>query len=244
MDLTARSADFELRIDRFTFFNDRHAFIELTSEEQAQKAVDLLNENKKLGTKVYVRPLRPDYAWNTHGSKKDDVGYLVITNEAGLTAATQPILDGRRLVFSVKPPAWADLDAPIGTRNEANREIVKRTLAPFGLESLGRISPNWGDMKQTPRFLCFADMKTKQGAEEAISTLHDTDLQGLKIWLTQHKLAPWRAYQLGVADKEKLKLLQEEGFAPPPEEIDEERYSTPFVQKPPKGQRSHRGKPT
>jgi RNA recognition motif-containing protein len=224
-------------MDRFTFYNNCNAFVELANEEQAERAVQLLESNESLGKQVYVKRLGPEYKWGLDNGKMYKLGHTVLINDAGLEAAIQPILDGRRLVFSVLPPAWADLDAPISTRNDINRDILVRTLEPFGLESHSPISPNWGDKKQTPRYLCFVDMKTKQGADEAIRKLHGTTVQGLKVGLEQSKMAPWKAYQLGKADKTRLELLQEKGLAPPPEEIDEEQYSQPFVRKSPRGAR-------
>jgi hypothetical protein len=239
--LTDRSLDLALGLDRFTFYNNRSAFIELKSEEHAKKAMALLDGTEAMGvSELHVRPVRPEFGWGvTRGGFNDSMGWIVPFDQTGITTAVQPIVEGRRFVFQVKPPGWAKLDAPIKVRNDYNRDVVKRTLAPFGeIEALGRVAPNWGDLKQTPRFLCYVDMKTKQAADQAVSALHDTDVEGYRVGLRAQTMSPWKAYQLGQVDKEKLNLLQEKGLAPPPEEIDEERYAMPFVQKAKNAQRS------
>jgi hypothetical protein len=231
--LTIVSVDLSLRLDRFTFNHDRKAAIELESAEQAQKAIELLHNHEPniKGAKIYVVPLKSEYEWEipTHASSRGTA--KVDSSDAGLEAAIQPIIDGRRLMFSVLPPGWADLKARVNVRNEANRDVIKRTLEPYGIEVVGRASTNWGDKSQTPRFLAFVDMKTKQGADEAIRKVNDTVVQGLPVALQLSQMPAWKAYRLGQVDKERLAMLQEKGLAPPPEEIDEERYSQPFHKK-------------
>ncbi|KAF2690631.1 hypothetical protein K458DRAFT_382194 [Lentithecium fluviatile CBS 122367] len=223
--------DIEMRMSRFNFYNDRFAFVELANEEQARKAAELLNEKELLGEQVIVKQLHPEYVW---GSDKYQGKYeqKLIMDDAGITTALQPIIDNRRLVFKVTPPAWADLAAKILDRNAANLEVVKSTLEPFDVESIGQVSPNWGDKGSAPRYLCFVDFKTKEAADEAIRTLSGTMVQGREISLEPHEMPPWKAFQLGKVDKEKLKLLQEKGLAPAPDQIDEERFSKTFVRKP------------
>jgi hypothetical protein len=227
-----------MRMDRFTFYNNTRAIVELQNEEQAEKAIELSESNETLGKQVFVTQLRPSHEWGIPNNQfEDELDCKVLNNDVGIDAALQPVLEGRRLLFSVRPPGWADLKAPIKIRNNFNRDVMVRTLEPFGLEAVSRISPNWGDKKQSPRYMCLVDMKTKQAADEAVRKLHDTTVQGLNIWLVQSMMPPWKAYQIGKVDKGKLTMLQEKGLAPPPEEIDEERYSKPFVRKGPRGAR-------
>lgn len=202
-----------MTMDRFTFRNDCFAAVELGEEQQAREAVRKFHESEFMGGPIYVSPLRQDFKWHD-----DNKFYLldrrVYWNDAGISKAVQPIINRRRVHLSVKTPGWGDLKTPISERSATTREILKRTLSQFGLESISRISVNWGDKKSEPRYLCLLDFETKDGAENAISALHDTVIDDRKVWLTPSELAPWVAYQLGRVNKEILSKLQEMELAP------------------------------
>lgn len=212
-------------ICRFTFYNDCFCVVKLANEQQAERAVQLLNGNMSLGAPIITRPLDPGFVWGTRRTVEGVVGRHVFYDDDGITTAINPILEGRRIQLRVKTPGWGE--TTVSNRIRESREVIKRHFSKFGLESIGAIAPNYGDMKLHPRFLTFMDFTTKEGAEEAQRTMHDTEIEGRKVWLMDCDITPWKAYQIGRVDARRLADLQEKGLAPT--EIDEEKCSKPHT---------------
>ena len=87
-------------------------------------------------------------------------------------------------------------------------------MGDYGLEAISAFQPFHGDKQPDPRFLCFIDFKTKTGADQAVQALHDSEIEGRRVWLQNVVLAPWRAHQIGKVDPSVLAMLQEQGIAP------------------------------
>jgi hypothetical protein len=211
--LTFHSTNLQLRLDRFTFHNDKRCFIELASEEQAKKAIEILHDTEFMHNNIVVLPLKEDFVW---GSGKDKVnGHLsrfFHENETSPSEALKPLLEGRRMLFSVQPPGWVETHSSIG-HNKYATKVIEDHLGKYGIEAIGGLQPFYGDMKPHPRMLCFLDFTTKSGADQAVQAVHDTDIEGRKVWLRPSVLAPWRAHQIGKVDQALLAQLQEKGLA-------------------------------
>lgn len=196
--------------------------VELKEEQQVNQATAKLGGITILGQECGIRPVKSDFVW----TPDPKFGRQVSNDEAGMHAAIQPLLEGRRLHVAVKTPGWGDMKTPLEARRQTDYSVIRHTLKPFGIESFGGIGINWGDLAARPRFLCFVDFETKEGAEQAIQAVHDTEVRGRLVWLTVPALPPWRAHQIGKWSPAQLALLQEKGIAP--REIDGEKYSKPL----------------
>jgi RNA recognition motif-containing protein len=213
-NLTFHSTNLQLRLDRFSFQNDKRCFIEFASEEQAQKAIDTLHGAEFMDNKLVVLPLKEDFVW---GDVRDqDSGRnsrYFYDQDANASEALKPLLEGRRMLFSVQPPGWLDASSSVG-HNKFAKQVIEENFGKYGVEAIGGLQPFHGDMKPQPRMLCFIDFTTKRGADQAVEAVHDTDIHGRRVWLQQSILAPWRAHQIGKVDQELLAQLQEQGLAP------------------------------
>ncbi|KAF2833446.1 hypothetical protein CC86DRAFT_461812 [Ophiobolus disseminans] len=200
----------QLRLDRFTFHNSSMCCIELASEEQAQRATGELDNIELLRRKIRVKPLREDFVWGSTAEQAHSRYFD--EHEISPSEALRPLLEGRRMLFSVQPPGWGEPNSSVD-HNKIAKQVLVDHLEKFGIETTGALQPFYGDLKQTPRMLCFLDFKTKGGADQAVQAIHETDIQGRKVWLQQAVLAPWRAWQIGRVDQAVLAELQEKGLA-------------------------------
>lgn len=210
-----------MNMDRFRFEGDTHASVELADEQQAQNAIQTLNGNESLGNKVYLRALKPEFNWDTFMAK-EKYSHIVRNDEAGTRKAVQPLIEGRRVRISVKQPTWGIKGASPAQRRIADTEVIERTFDRFGIESISRMVPQYGQISYHPKFFCHIDFTTKEGADEAIQAIHDTEIEGVLVWAKRTEVDPTKAFQIGRLNKALLAELQEKGLAPPDSEIHED----------------------
>lgn len=222
------SADIYMAIDRFRYEGDTFASVELASEQQAQRAVEELNGNASMGNQVYLRMLSPEFEWdNFLSGDRYEHTYLVREDKSGIRQAVMPLLEGRRVRISVKYPAWgAKGDTPAQRRN-TDLEVLKHSFDRFGIESISRLVHQYGDISFDPKFFCHIDFTTKKGADEAIQALHDTEVEGVLVWVRSSGIDATKAFQIGRLEKGLLTELQEKGLAPPDAEIHKDWVSKP-----------------
>jgi RNA recognition motif-containing protein len=204
----------QLRLDRFTFQNDHRCFIEFASEEQAQKAIETLNGVEFMDNKLVVKPMREDFVWK-RPVPEDGGGYdgrHFYDQGANASEALKPLLEGRRMLFSVQPPGWEEQDSSV-RHNKFAKQVIDERFGKYGIEAISSLAPFFGDMKPHPRMLCFLDFTTKEGAQQAAEAIHETEIHGRKVWLKPSILAPWRAHQIGKVVPALLAELQEKGIA-------------------------------
>ncbi|KAH5180370.1 hypothetical protein HBH76_172940 [Parastagonospora nodorum] len=201
----------QCRLDRFTFQNDTRCFIELATEEQAQKAIEALNGIEFMHKSIVVAPMKDSFVWAKKPESSHD-SYFFDVNEVSPSEALKPLLEERRLMFSVQPPGWGPKIGGSG-HNDIARHHMERHLGQFGITCFSKLAPFYGDLKQRPRMLCFIDFETKSGADQAVRAFDDKEMEGCKVRLQPCKLAPWRAHQVGKVDKALLSQLQEKGLA-------------------------------
>ncbi|EAT87282.2 hypothetical protein SNOG_04891 [Parastagonospora nodorum SN15] len=201
----------QCRLDRFTFQNDTRCFIELATEEQAQKAIEALNGIEFMHKSIVVAPMKDGFVWAKKPESSHD-SYFFDVNEVSPSEALKPLLEERRLMFSVQPPGWGPKIGGSG-HNDIARHHMERHLGQFGITCFSKLAPFYGDLKQRPRMLCFIDFETKSGADQAVRAFDDKEMEGCKVRLQPCKLAPWRAHQVGKVDKALLSQLQEKGLA-------------------------------
>jgi RNA recognition motif-containing protein len=210
----------QLRLDRFTFHNDGRCFIEFSSEEQAQQAVRDLNKAQFMDHELSAVPLMDDFVWGPDPQKHKPRYFY--EHKKSASEPLKPLLERRRMIFSVQTPGWGKKNKSTGHNNIAS-QIIDESFGKYGLEAVGGLQPFYGDKQPTPRFLCFLDFATKSGADQAAQAIHDTEIQGRRVWLKPSVLAPWRAHHIGKTEPALLAQLQEKGLAP------KEVYEDSFV---------------
>lgn len=234
------SVDVFMEIDRFRFEAKPYASVELADEQQAQKAIKILNGNETLGNTIYLRAMNPHDPWDQYRPARA-YPYHVREDEAGIKSAVSPFIEGRRVRFAAKLPAWgAENNLPVARRHAA-LEVLGRTYRQFGIESISKLAPQYGQSTFHPKFLCHIDFATKDGAEEAIRATHNTEIEGVLVYLKHSEIDPAKAYQIGRINKTVLKELQEKGLAPQDSEIDEEVVSKKAKKDPMKFDRARYG---
>jgi hypothetical protein len=223
MPLTLRSINIQMRMDRFNFKNDTSCFIELASEEQALKAVEVLHQTKLLDHTIKVMPLMRSFVWqsvdrdpNLHSSQ-----WLFVTDSV-LSDAVTPLVEGRRVMLYVQTPGWLP-DSTKKAHVEACTRIIEAHFGKQNIEAISTI-PSSRNMKKVlksdPRMLCLIDFKTKDGAEKAIQAIHDTEIGGCKVLLQPGIVSPWGAKSIERYDPLLLVELQEKRLAPSQTELD------------------------
>jgi RNA recognition motif-containing protein len=202
-----------MKIDRFTFHNDSRCYIELASEEEARKAIELLHDTEFMHRTIRVTPVKEDFVWGTEGKREDGRrSRFLIANARGPSEALKPLFEGRRMMFSVQPPGWTAEDSSISL-NKFGASVIEEHLGKYGIEAIGSLQPFFGDKGSHPRMLCLMDFTTKSGADQAVQAVHETDIKGRKVWLRPSVQAPWRAHQVGKVDAGLLAELQAKGLA-------------------------------
>jgi RNA recognition motif-containing protein len=211
LSLIVYSTNSQLRLDRFTFFNDKRFFVEFASEEQAQMALETLDGVEFMDKKLSVKPLKKDFVWGrvTHPDSGRSSRFFY---EHDAAEGLKPLLEGRRMIFSVQPPGWLEDDSSV-RHNKFALEVIEEYLGKYGVEAIGGMSPFFGDMKPHPRMLCLLDFTTTRGAEQAVEAIHETEIHGRKVWLQSSVASSWRAHQIGKVAPALLAELQEKGNA-------------------------------
>lgn len=213
----------QLRFDRFTFYNDTFFFAELANSKQASDAVSKLHRSTVLGeAPIILRPLDPNFSWKNVQNPFDRYAY---DEGANVAKAVLPIKEGRRVQLRVRTPGW---EPQFDTKPEHlqkerkayGQELVRKSFERFGIEAMGLIASNDGRMLPEPKFYCQIDFKTKEGADDAIRTMHNTKLEGLLIWVTKTELNEVRSRQIGRVNMGVLEEMQGLGLAP---EVDFEK---------------------
>lgn len=206
------STSITVGLNRFTFGPTNFAVIELSDEQQASRAVDEIKLKKILNKPIHLQHLRSDWEFR---HRDFSPMFLFNSRNPDLSLAINPLLENRRVIFKVKAPGWAPLNAKVKARNQQNSDHVVRLLSKYGLEAVSDMGVNWGNISYRPKYLCLVDFSTKEGAEEAIRALHGTEHEGLEIGLKLSKLSPWKAHQIGQWDAKLLSQLKESGLTPP-----------------------------
>ncbi|PVI07894.1 hypothetical protein DM02DRAFT_648481 [Periconia macrospinosa] len=202
-----------MAVNRFTFGPSTFAIIEVSNEQQASRAVEELNTKKvAINSKPFqVAPLLSD--WEIK-DREFSPTFLFESANPDFSKAMKPVLENRRVVFKVKLPGWAPLKQKVSQRNRQNLDHVVRLLSKYGLEAVSDVGTNWGRISFLPKYLCLVDFSTKEGAEEAIRELHNTEHEGQKIGLELSKISPWKAHLINQWDPKLLIQLKESGLAP------------------------------
>jgi hypothetical protein len=178
-----------------------------------------------LKKKTRVLPLKADFIWNEEGvqrvTERNPYGSRYFQEEANTAReAIRPLVEGRRYMLSVQTPGWTKDRVAVQIDNAYR--IIQQTFDKYGVETIGAISPFYGDKKAKPRLLCFLDFTTKEGAENAVRDHHDTEIEGRLTWLQRSGPVAWRAHQIGKVDQELLADLQEKGVLP--EKVHEDKF--------------------
>jgi RNA recognition motif-containing protein len=222
--LTCYSKKSQFRFDRFTFYNDGFYFAELANEEQAKRAVQKLEQSTtfKEERPTFARILSPEFAWK---AESNHLNRWIYDDGSAVAEAVRPLKEGRRIQLRVRTPAWQpQFDTKpknlMRARMNYGRELVAKAFDKFGVEAIGVPAANDGRMLPDPKFFCHIDFKTKEGAEEAVRTMHETKLEELLIWVVKSELNEVRSRQIGRVNMGVLKELQELGLAP---EVDWEK---------------------
>jgi RNA recognition motif-containing protein len=196
----------QIRLDRFTFFNNQYCFIELASEEQALNAVKDLEGSEFMHSKWRVAPLKEDFVWGE--TAKDSPRSF----EVSLSEVLKPLFEGRRKMFCVQTPGWGKKNSSEG-HNQVAKETIEKYFGKYGIEAISGLQPFHGDITEEPRMLCFLDFKSKDGADRAVQAFHDKEIDGRRVTLVNSILSPWRAHQVGKLDTALLAELQKQGLA-------------------------------
>ncbi|KAF2709261.1 hypothetical protein K504DRAFT_467237 [Pleomassaria siparia CBS 279.74] len=205
----------QFRLDRFTLHNDTYFHATLATPDQAKTAIEKLDKTSPFGPLHIVVQIRKHNTVEYGGDR-----WIYHENRDSIVKALLAIKEDRRVQICVKTPAWEphfeerpkSLNA---ARKNYARDLLLKTFDRFGVEALGGIGNNSGQMLLDPKFLCHVDFKTKQGAEDAIQSLHNTELEGKLIWLKKTVLNELRAQQIGRVDMSVLEEFQALGLAPP-----------------------------
>ena len=217
-------------MDRFTFQNDTQCFIELGSAAEAKEAIEQLNKVEIHGKKIVAKPLKDNFRWGSvEDTSKSPFGSRYFFDEGNAAEeALLPLKEGRRTMLSVQTPGWSP-KTPIRVARDNALNIIGQNFSQYGVERVGDISPFFGDKKTKPRMLCLIDFKTKEGAEQAIKEKHDTEINGLLVWLKQSEPSAWRQQQYWKTAPPQVEALQEEGIFS--KEMYEDKFVNPLPRK-------------
>jgi RNA recognition motif-containing protein len=204
-------------LDRFTLYNDTFYFAELANEEQAKDAVQKLDQSTTLieDHPIYLRTLDPKFIWKSSHNK---YSRWIYHEGSAISKAVLPLKEGRRVQVRVRTPGWKPaFDAKPSNlakmRMNYGQDLVAKSFDRFGIEAIGSPAHNDGRMLPEPKFFCQIDFKTKEGAEEAVRAMHNTEIEGKLIWVTKSELNEVRSRQIGRVDMGVLKELQGLGLA-------------------------------
>jgi hypothetical protein len=186
----------------------------LANEQQAQKALRVLHDSEFMHNHIIAMPLKEDFVWGpvleVDGRRSSRFFYVDRTSPS---EALKALLEGRRRLLSVQTPGWTS-EGPFTRHSVHAYQVIDDHFGPYGIEAISTLQPFYGDKQLQPRMLCSLDFTTKEGAEQAEQAIHDTIIEGRKVWVQPTRLAPWRAHQIGRVDPELLARLQEKGIAP------------------------------
>ncbi|USP76695.1 hypothetical protein yc1106_03969 [Curvularia clavata] len=220
----------QMRVDRFTFQNDTQCFVELGSPAEAKRAVDQLNKTEIHQKKIIAAPLKDDFRWGSvEDTSKLPFGSRYFFDEGNAAEeAIRPLTEGRRTLLSVQTPGWSP-KSPIRQSKDNALNIIGQNFGQYGIERVGDMSPFFGDKKTKPRMLCLIDFKTKEGAEQAIKEKHDTEINGLLVWLRHSEPSAWRQQQYWKTAPKPIEELQEKGVLS--KEMYEDKFVSPLPRK-------------
>lgn len=125
--------------------------------------------------------------------------------------AIKGLLEGRRYLLQVEKPGWGSGKNIIAQR----RDIVHKTLAPFGFETIGSILPPTKTRRRQRELwpLVQVDFETKEGGEKAVEALNDQSIEGKQVRLVKQEfIHPSTAERIGRMDKKILEQLQQGGL--------------------------------
>jgi len=212
----------QFRIDRFTFHNDSYYHAELASPEQAEAAISQLHLSTALSERdkqhpIIVKLMDPEkFRWKGITSLSNRFFYDEGDNAA---KALLPVKEGRRVQVRVQTPfwkpTWPEKPAKISaSRKGYGAKLMRDAFERFGIEAMSDVAFNDSRVTEEPKHYCHIDFKTKEGAEEAIRELDETELEERKIEVRKNEVNGWRAQQFGRVDMDLLEELQQLGLAP------------------------------
>lgn len=211
-----RSTNIQLNLDRFNFHNNGMCSVELSSREEAQKAVKALRGIVFKDSNLKAEPAKEDFVWGSrdkYNSKAGETGSRYFVDEgANASEALRPVFEGRRKMFSVQPPGWLSENSSVG-HNAKARQVIQDHFSKYGIESVSKMEPFFGDKLSHVRMLCFIDFATKDGADRVVEEFENAEIDGRKVAFRSVVMAPWRAHQVGKVNAALLAELQEKGLA-------------------------------
>jgi len=175
---------------------------------QAQKAVQELHKLAFLNEEIIVLPLKEDFVWGfqraLNGTSNSRFFY---EHETSASDVFKPLLEGRRMLFTV---GRGEPNTPVG---EIVKGILEELTGKYDIEAVSAVSRFYDNKEEVPRMMCFLDFKTKSAADEAVRSIHDTEIQERRVLLQPSALSSSRSYHVGKVDQALLAELQEKGLA-------------------------------
>ena len=132
----------EFPIDRFHFSAEGSALVELGSQRQVQKAVAAVKwyifENER--RKLLVDSLDDTTVWS--GTTFKEKQRVFVYGKNAISQSLQRLIEGRRYIFFVENLGWSfEPSESDGPRNTYKRNILRKTLEPFGVENTSNFLP-------------------------------------------------------------------------------------------------------
>ncbi|KAH7389450.1 hypothetical protein DE146DRAFT_680304 [Phaeosphaeria sp. MPI-PUGE-AT-0046c] len=201
----------QLTVDRFTFHNNGLCFVELSSEEEAQKALKALHGTGLKDSNIKAIPVKEDFVWGGQTKSRGGSRFFIDEGE-NASEALRPLIEGRRKMLCVQPPGWLSENSSVG-HNQKARQVVQDHFGKYGIETIGKLEPFFGDKLSHVRMLGFIDFATKDGADRVVKDFENTEIEGRKVCFREVVMAPWRAHQVGKVNAALLAKLQQKGLA-------------------------------
>ncbi|KAH7084727.1 hypothetical protein BKA63DRAFT_1569 [Paraphoma chrysanthemicola] len=202
----------QMRLDRFSFENDKRCFVELATEDEAKRALQYLNRTLFMEQEILVTPMKKAFIWGpereAHSILATRFFYPDILSPK---AALAPLIEGRRIQLRVQPPGWKRPDGS-DTLRKAIARVIEENFADFGIEAVSKLIPFSGPSEAT-KYLCSIDFTTKSGADEAIDRFNDAEIEGRKVQLQRASLSTGFARQIGKIDPSLLIMLPDDVHA-------------------------------
>ncbi|KAH7094377.1 hypothetical protein FB567DRAFT_585754 [Paraphoma chrysanthemicola] len=207
-----RRVRLQMRLDRFSFENDRRCFVELATEEQAKRALEHLNKTLFMEQEMLITPMKEAFIWGpereAHSILATRYFYPDILSPK---AALAPLIEGRRIQLRVQPPGWKSSNGS-DTLRKASARVIEENFANFGIEAVSKLKPFPG-RSEAAKFLCLIDFATKSGADEAIDRFNDSEIEGRKVQLRRVAVSAVFARQIGKIDPSLLAMLPDDVHA-------------------------------
>ena len=221
----------EFLVDRYHFMAERSALFELGSQEQVKKAVMALHwyTLPNGGRKLSVVPLDDTTVWHDTAFRKES--RVIVYHKNAVSQSLQCLIEGRRYVFFVENPGWSfEPSESDGPRNTYKRNILRKTLEPFGVENTSNFlpwrNPTTGTVAKGVKApnVASVDFITKADAERAVEALNHQIIRGCRVKLKPDVLGPPLAERIAKFDQSLLAHLEQHGVV-----VDPRGAFDPFV---------------